>query len=946
MALREELQESLGTAYTIDRKLGGGGMSRVFLAEETRFGRKVVVKVLAPELAAGINAERFEREIKTVATLQQANIVPLLTAGETGGLPYFTMPYVEGQSLRARLASGPALSVAESVSILRDVARALGYAHERGVVHRDIKPDNVLLSRGAAEVTDFGIAKAIVAARTSPVAETLTQLGTSIGTPAYMSPEQAAGDPDVDGRADLYAFGCMAYEMLTSKPPFSGTPAQVMAAHINTAPPPIARHDVPLPLKRTIMKCLAKLPTDRYQSADELLADLDAVATPSGGHPSSVRPSRGRGLVWIAGVAAVAAAAWFGTGQLRRERWVRNQAIPRIKDLVERGQVDSAWMIARDARSIAPRDSVLQTLWPRFTRPFVLRTSPEGARLYRATFEDTTRWVDLGTSPTDTVRLPIRAGRLRIEKAGYRTLIGLTGATRYILQPLGAPDSGMAMIPGGSFGAFLVGSEGIPALELGDYLMDIHEVTNRQYKSFVDAGGYSKRELWPVGADVASYKDKTGRPGPATWEAGDFPAGQGDLPVGGVSWYEAQAYARFVHKSLPTIYHWANAANVAQARFVVPGSNFDSNGPVRGGTSAGVTMYGLFDMAGNVREWCENSAGENQRFILGGGWSDPPYQFTDAYAQPANNRAAINGIRLVKYLKDDAALAKSKEAATRAFRDYKKEKPVSAGEYEALRHVFDYDRTALNARVDGRDTTDEDYILERVSFDAAYGNERLFANVYVPKRGKPPYQATVMFPGSGVISVASSIGRRDPTTGFLPKSGRVLVIPVLKSTFERRDSLHSDVSDSSIFWRDHVVMWVKDMRRTLDYLSTRADLDTTKFAYFGYSWGSNMAPLVLAVEPRFKVAVLYVAGLTMEGSRGEVDPFNYLPRVKQPVLMLNGRYDFFFPVEVAQRPFFQTLGTAASDKTWKIYEGGHDVPRTELIAETLKWLDKYLGAVR
>jgi dienelactone hydrolase len=174
----------------------------------------------------------------------------------------------------------------------------------------------------------------------------------------------------------------------------------------------------------------------------------------------------------------------------------------------------------------------------------------------------------------------------------------------------------------------------------------------------------------------------------------------------------------------------------------------------------------------------------------------------------------------------------------------------------------------------------------------------------------------------------------------------MLVLPILKSTFERRDSLHSDVPNNSIFWRDHVAMWVTDVRRTLDYLTTRPDADTTRFAYFGFSWGANMAPMSLAVEPRFKAAVLYVAGLTMEGSRPEVDPFNYLPHVTQPTLMLNGRYDYFFPVEIAQRPFFQNLGTPASQKLWKIYEGGHDVPRTDLISESLKWFDKYLGPVR
>jgi dienelactone hydrolase len=159
----------------------------------------------------------------------------------------------------------------------------------------------------------------------------------------------------------------------------------------------------------------------------------------------------------------------------------------------------------------------------------------------------------------------------------------------------------------------------------------------------------------------------------------------------------------------------------------------------------------------------------------------------------------------------------------------------------------------------------------------------------------------------------------------------------------RYDSLRSDLSDNSIFWRDHVVMWVKDIRRTIDYLATRNDMDTARVSYFGFSWGANMAPLSLTSEPRIKVAVLYVAGLTMEGSRAEVDPLNYLPRVSVPVLMLNGKYDFFFPLELSQKPFFQMLGTPPDRKKYIVYEGGHDVPRPALIRETLAWLDKYLG---
>src|SRR5512132_642428 len=217
--LRSRVQQSLSGTYTLERELGGGGMSKVFVADEHRLGRKVVVKLLSPELAASISTTRFEREIRVAASLQQANIVPVLAAGDLEGLPYYTMPYVEGESLRARLGRGP-MSIGEAVSILRDVSRALAYAHEHGVVHRDIKPDNVLLSGHTAVVTDFGIAKAIAAAAAAPTGTTLTQLGTAIGTPAYMAPEQAAGDPDTDRRAEIYSLGCLAYELLAGQSPF------------------------------------------------------------------------------------------------------------------------------------------------------------------------------------------------------------------------------------------------------------------------------------------------------------------------------------------------------------------------------------------------------------------------------------------------------------------------------------------------------------------------------------------------------------------------------------------------------------------------------------------------------------------------------------------------------------------------------------------------------
>jgi tetratricopeptide (TPR) repeat protein len=281
--LRDRLQSALGDAYRIERELGGGGMSRVFLAEEVRLGRQVVVKVLPPEMAAGVNMDRFEREIHLAAKLQHPHIVPLLAAGSEGDLLYYIMPHVEGQSLRARLAREHELPIGETVRILRDVCDALAYAHGHGIVHRDVKPDNVLFSGKHALVTDFGVAKA-VAESTGKTA--LTSLGVALGTPAYMAPEQAAADPNTDHRADLYAVGALGYEMLAGRPPFTGpTPQAVLTAHMTAQPEPVTKYrdSVAPALAALIMQCLAKHPADRPQSAEELLGRLEATTTPTGG---------------------------------------------------------------------------------------------------------------------------------------------------------------------------------------------------------------------------------------------------------------------------------------------------------------------------------------------------------------------------------------------------------------------------------------------------------------------------------------------------------------------------------------------------------------------------------------------------------------------------------------------------------------------------------------
>jgi serine/threonine protein kinase/tetratricopeptide (TPR) repeat protein len=330
-ALRQQLQSSLGTAYIIERELGGGGMSRVFLAAETSLGRQVVIKLLPPEMAASVSIERFKREIQLAARLQHPHIVPLLTAGDANGLPYFTMPFVDGESLRARLARRGEMPVAEALRVLREIASALAYAHERGVVHRDIKPDNVMLSGGSAMVTDFGVAKALSSSSNAEHGG-VTSLGVALGTPAYMAPEQASADPNVDHRADVYAFGILAYELLTGQTPFGGrTPQGLLAAHVTEPPEPIQKRRPSLPpsLAALVMRCLEKRPADRPQSAAEIVHALDDVVTPSGGmaptaaavassqHPTISTARRPRGVVF--GIVAIVvvligAVAW----QLRR----------------------------------------------------------------------------------------------------------------------------------------------------------------------------------------------------------------------------------------------------------------------------------------------------------------------------------------------------------------------------------------------------------------------------------------------------------------------------------------------------------------------------------------------------------------------------------------------------------------------------------------------------
>jgi dienelactone hydrolase len=440
---------------------------------------------------------------------------------------------------------------------------------------------------------------------------------------------------------------------------------------------------------------------------------------------------------------------------------------------------------------------------------------------------------------------------------------------------------------------------------------------------------------------MAAFRDATGRPGPATWELGTFPKGQEKHPVAGVSWYEAAAYAEFAGKSLPTIYHWNRAAQTQASQLAVPGSNFQGAGTVPVGSAGAVSGFGTTDMAGNVKEWCLNESRGGRRFILGGGFGEPTYMFIDQDAQAPMDRQTNFGFRCVKLPAPPPAGATEKIEPP--FRDFLKEKPVSDEVFRAYKGLYAYDKSDLNARVEETESTDE-WTREKVSFAAAYGGERVIAYVYLPKNAARPCQPVLFFPGSSAIHMDKFF--LSPYADFIPRSGRALIAPVFKGTFERRDGLKSDYPEPTAYFRDHMIAWAKDVGRSLDYLETRKDVDASKAAYLGLSWGGAVAPIILAVEGRFRTAVLESGGLEFQNALPEADQINFVSRVKLPVLMLNGRYDHFFPVESSQVPLYRLLGTPATDKKHVVYESGHAVPRKNFIKETLDWLDKYLGPVK
>jgi formylglycine-generating enzyme required for sulfatase activity/dienelactone hydrolase len=653
-----------------------------------------------------------------------------------------------------------------------------------------------------------------------------------------------------------------------------------------------------------------------------------------------------------------------------RVEWAINEALPRIARLNDDDKTEEAYALAAQAERYIPDNPQLKGLWKQISWTGSIITHPAGASVYRKDYANPAApWELVGTTPIANLRSAAVDHRWKFVRSGFVTaeladFVNGSAAGDLIEATLTKePDDGMVLIELGgeanspalvSLGGFEEGLDRFKPIPLEDFRIDKYEVTNRQYKQFLDHGGYREPRFWkypflkngrplPWEEALALFKDSTGRPGPAKWVAGEYPPGQDYYPVTGVSWFEAAAYAEFAGKQLPTIYHWSVAAAARDGESIIPLSNFSGQRLARVGEYQGMSWSGTYDMAGNAKEWVLNEGKPGLRYILGGSWNDPTYMFNDPEARSPFDREANFGFRCARYAANQIATRAAQPIVPEG-RDFIKEKPVSDQIFAAYKSLYSYDKTPLHATIEATEQT-EDFTRQRISIDAAYGHERMAIYLYLPKKARPPFQTIAMFP--------AALALRDHTVNnldsyefpFILKTGRAIVLPIYKGTFDRADGLSNAHPDMTNAYRDHVIEWSKDLGRSLDYLETRPDIDSTRFAYVGFSWGAAVGAILPALEDRFKAIVLRSGGFYQAKTLPEVDQLNFPPHIKVPVLMLNGRYDFYFPTLCCQQPMFRLMGSQPGQKRSVLYDSGHDLPDPPIVKETLDWLDHYLGPV-
>jgi dienelactone hydrolase len=661
--------------------------------------------------------------------------------------------------------------------------------------------------------------------------------------------------------------------------------------------------------------------------------------------------------------------------------WARDEAMPRIREMMQTMWRDFSepYALAVQAESIIPDDPELAQIMESISLHIDVESDPPGATVYYKNYNTPeAEWKQAGTTPIRRLRMPVGIFRWKFELEGHAPV--LAAASSWDIDVASGSD---ILKPSNLFrkldriedlppGMVRVQGAETPQGYVGDFFIDRFEVSNAQFQEFVDAGGYSTPEYWQeefvAEGQVLSWKeamsrfvDSTGRPGPSSWIGGHHPDRLENHPVSGVSWYEADAYARFAGKDLPTEVHWGLARGeylplIAWPQLggfatFAPFSNIGGNGTIAVGSLPGFTAYGAYDMGGNVREWCQNDSSLG-KLVRGGAWDDNPYAFGELKQAPTMMRKPGHGFRTMQYIARESVPASAFGVVpTNPPRDFAAHEPVSDEVFEVYLNQFAYDRGALDERPESVDDSHPDWTLERVSVAAPYGDERMIINLFLPRKAAPPFQTVVYFPGTGALFQASSENLSDyfevPVfLSFLMRNGRAVAFPAYLGTLERHGERYYPLhmGSSTHAFTEYTVQLVKDFRRTVDYLETRSDIDTEKLAYYGMSWGGIMGAIIPAVEDRLKTAIILAGGVDGVGLP-EVNQLNYVPRITIPVLMMSGKYDTIIGYENSARPMFELLGTPEEQKVIKAYPTDHIPPKAEYVREILDWLDKYFGPV-
>ena len=1012
--------EQIGS-YKIISVLGEGGFGMVYAAEQLQpIKRLVALKVIKPGMDTKQVIARFGAERQALAMLDHPNIAYVYDAGMTElGLPYFAMEYIKGIPI-TEFCDKYKLGTTERLRLFIPICQAIQHSHQKGIIHRDIKPSNVLVtvhdSKPIPKIIDFGVAKALNQMLTEKTL--FTAQGQLIGTPEYMSPEQAElTGLDVDTRTDIYSLGVLLYELLAGCTPFDpdelrskgydemkhiiceqdpvkpstkfttlGGKAEEIAKHHNATVDQLSK-SVKGDLDWIVMKCLEKDPRRRYGTAEALGIDIQhhldnkpVLASP---------PSRlyrfgkllRRNKVTLKASAVVVAvlcivgllAAWY----LHREariRWAKDELLPKIDNLINerksKSDIFDAYRLALQAEKVIPNDPQLAEFFKECAVKMSITTEPQGAAVYMKDYKSPDApWEYVGVTPLDNIRFPLAVIRWKFEKEGYETVFAAISTIQNnlvrVLDKKGTlPDDMVRVTVDNSTGSTY----------LPDFFIDTYEVTNRKFKEFVDAGGYEEQKYWkePFVREgitlswedaINEFVDQTGQPGPANWQNREYPAGQADYPVSGVSWYEAAAYAAWAGKSLPSADHWGFARGEGTTflegtgAFIGGLANFQGRGPELVGSYPALMPFGTYDMAGNVREWCWNQTA-NGRVIRGGAWNDAVYMFGDISQSPPLDRSTKNGFRCVLLLNPNNIPEECFEpVASATYPDFFNIQRVPDKEFEIYRQRFDYDDTALEARVEWKNESAKDWTQERITLNAAYGkDERITAHLFLPKTANRPYQTVIFFPGANVRNETDSMNL-DTYNGFekyilpLIKNGRAVLFPVYKGTYERNSdevrniTIRTKEIKGTVEETELCIKIVKDFMRCVDYLDTRDDIDKKSLAYLGFSWGGRYGAIIPAVEKRLAVSVLLLGGMCGR-SLPATNEINYIRRVELPTLMLNGRYDTTFSYELSSKPMFDSLGTPPDKKKQVLYDTDHYLPRNEAIKEISAWLDLYLGPVK